>query len=240
MIVAHRGASKKAPENTIPAFTLAWKQGADAVEGDFHLTADGHIVCIHDKDTRRVADRKLVVAESSLEDLRKLKVKDTVIPTIAEVFATVPAGKTIYIEVKCGEAIIPPLLEEIEKSKLKKEQVTVISFHTKVLAALKERAPQYRALWLTAFRKDKSGKITPTIEKALETLDTIKANGLSSAKDVVTREIIEKVQKKGYEYHVWTVDDVKTARRFREWGAKSITTNVPDRIRKGLAPPPAP
>lgn len=82
MIVAHRGASKEAPENTIPAFTLAWKQGADAVEGDFHLTADGYIVCIHDKDTKRVADRKLVVAESSLEDLRKLDVKETVIPTM--------------------------------------------------------------------------------------------------------------------------------------------------------------
>ena len=41
MVVAHRGASGEAPENTIPAFNLAWKQGADAIEGDFHLTKDG-------------------------------------------------------------------------------------------------------------------------------------------------------------------------------------------------------
>mgnify|MGYP005855702713 CR=1 FL=1 len=52
-IVAHRGASQEAPQNTIPAFQLAWKQGADAIEGDFHLTKDGNIVCIHDKDIRR-------------------------------------------------------------------------------------------------------------------------------------------------------------------------------------------
>ena len=51
MIVAHRGASQHAPENTIPAFELAWKNGADAIEGDFQLTKDGHIVCIHDENT---------------------------------------------------------------------------------------------------------------------------------------------------------------------------------------------
>lgn len=50
LIVAHRGASEDAPENTLPAFELAWEQGADAIEGDFHLTADGHVICLHDKD----------------------------------------------------------------------------------------------------------------------------------------------------------------------------------------------
>ena len=56
LIVAHKGASRDAPENTIPAFRLAWNQEADAIEGDFHLTKDGHIVCVHDKTTRRVAN----------------------------------------------------------------------------------------------------------------------------------------------------------------------------------------
>lgn len=53
IIVAHRGASKAAPENTLKAFHLAWEQGADAIEGDFHLTKDGKIVCIHDGNTKR-------------------------------------------------------------------------------------------------------------------------------------------------------------------------------------------
>ena len=55
LIVAHRGASHDAPENTLSAFLLAWEQGADAVEGDFLLTRDGQIVCIHDKTTRRTS-----------------------------------------------------------------------------------------------------------------------------------------------------------------------------------------
>ena len=53
MVVAHRGASADAPENTLPAFELAWKQGADAIECDVWMTADGHLVCHHDRATDR-------------------------------------------------------------------------------------------------------------------------------------------------------------------------------------------
>jgi len=69
LIVAHRGSSFDAPENTLPAFRLAWEQGADAIEGDFLLTKDNKIVCIHDKTTKRFSDQNLVVAESTLEQL---------------------------------------------------------------------------------------------------------------------------------------------------------------------------
>jgi glycerophosphoryl diester phosphodiesterase len=55
MIVAHRGASYDAPENTLAAFKLAWQQQSDGIEGDFYLTADRQIVCIHDADTKRTA-----------------------------------------------------------------------------------------------------------------------------------------------------------------------------------------
>ena len=117
MIVAHRGASKQAPENTIPAFKLAWEQGTDAIEGDFQLTKDGAIVCIHDKDTKRVAGVKKIVEDTTLEELRKLDVgawfgenwRGTVIPLISEVLAAIPDGKKIYIEIKSGPEILPKL-----------------------------------------------------------------------------------------------------------------------------------
>lgn len=54
MLIAHRESSTKSPENTLPAFQLSWEQGGDAIEADFQLTKDGHIVCFHDKDTKRV------------------------------------------------------------------------------------------------------------------------------------------------------------------------------------------
>ena len=141
MVVAHRGASGEAPENTIPAFNLAWKQGADAIEGDFHLTKDGQVVCIHDANTKKVAGKNLVVKNTTLAELKKLDVgikkgaafEGTSIPTIGEVFETIPAKKKIYIEIKCGLEIISPLLREVSKSRLEKEQVVFICFDAKII-----------------------------------------------------------------------------------------------------------
>ena len=243
LIVAHRGASKDTPENTIPAFQLAWKQGADAIEGDFHLTQDGKIVCIHDGNTKKVAGKNLVVRESTLSDLQQLDVgayrgKDFVgtrVPTIAEVFATVPEQKLIYVEIKCGPEIIPVLLDELQKSNLCNKQIIVISFKKEVIQELKAKAPQYKAYWLSGMKKDQSGNFRPSLETVLATLEAINADGFSSNQNVIDESYIESVIRNGYEYHVWTIDNVKTARRFKKWGAHSITTNVPGLIRKQLA-----
>jgi glycerophosphoryl diester phosphodiesterase len=242
-IVAHRGASRDAPENTIPAFNLAWEQGADAIEGDFHLTKDGHIVCIHDRDTKKMSNTKMVVRTSTFAELRKLDVgvrhgkafKGTVIPSLGEVFSTIPKKKTIYIEIKCGTEIIPALLKEIKKSGLKKEQIIVICFNKKVIQELKAKAPQYKAFWLSTVKKDKSGKINGSLDTILATLKQIKADGFSSSTSNVNEPFIKRIKDEGYEYHVWTIDDPKLAKRFKKWGARSITTNVPAHIRKNLA-----
>ena len=242
MIVAHRGASREAPENTIPAFELAWAQGAGAIEGDFRITGDGHIVCIHDANTKRVAGIDRVVKNSTLADLRKLDVgtyrgKDyagATIPTIAEVLATVPRGKRIYIEIKVDESIVAALLEEIRKSGLEREQIVVISFNKRVIHQVKTKAPQFKAMWLSSVRKNESGEITPSLETVLPILKEIKADGFSSSKDNISQSFIQSVLTQGYEYHVWTVDDMETARRFKKWGARSITTNVPGHIKRIL------
>lgn len=242
MIVAHRGASRHAPENTIPAFELAWKDGADAIECDICQTKDGHIVCIHDGNTKRVADRDLVISESALDELREVDVgahcseeySGTVIPTIEDVFSTIPNAHKIYIEIKCGTKIIPGLLEEIVRSGLKQEQVVVISFNTEVVREIKTQAPQFKAFWLSGFKKNAFGKTTPSLETVLETLKHTGADGFDSSKDLIGEPFVRSIMKHGYEYHVWTVDDLETAARFRKWGAKSITTNVPGYMRRNL------
>ena len=109
LIVAHRGASYDAPENTLAAFQLAWQQNSDAIEGDFYVTSDQQIVCIHDKSTRRVAPKQpaLNVADSTFKQLRQLDVGSWKhdrysaerVPTLKQVLATVPAGKQIFVEI---------------------------------------------------------------------------------------------------------------------------------------------
>lgn len=239
LIVAHRGASGDAPENTLPAFNLAWERNADAIEGDFHLTKDGEIVCIHDADTERTAGVLREVKNSTLSELRELDVglwrgeqwKGTKIPTIAEVFSALPEYKKIYIEIKIGPEIVPPLLKEIERSNLKKEQVVILSFNSKVIREMKTRAPQFKAFLLCGFRADESGRRTPVLETVLDTLRQIEADGLSSNRDMVTQDFITRVMAEGYEYHVWTINDLERALRFKKWGARSITTDVPERMK---------
>jgi glycerophosphoryl diester phosphodiesterase len=247
LIVAHRGASADAPENTIPAFKLAWEQGADAIEGDFHQTADGRIVCIHDKDTKRVADRNLVVKASTLAELRELDVgayrgeeyRGSGIPTLAEVFETVPAEKKIYIEIKSDASIIPNLLAEIETSDLRDEQIVVISFREEVIHALKTQAPRLAANWLVSFKRKGFGGLQPSMKEVFATLDRIDADGLGSGKDHIGAPMIRGILDRGLGYHVWTVDDVANARKFKAWGALSITTNVPGVMRAHLGDSPA-
>ncbi len=236
LIVAHRGASDYAPENTLPAFELAWKQGADAVEGDFYLTKDGQIVCIHDSSTQRVSEVTKIVKDSTLSELHTIDVgswfdksfQGTRIPTLAEVLATVPKGKKIYIEVKCGPEILPQMFKELARSTLERDQIVVISFNEDVIRELKKKDPGIKAYWLKSFTRDSAtGELNPTLNSALEILKTIKADGISTSYPEIDEKFIREVEKAGFEYHVWTVDHVETAREFKQWGARSITTNIP-------------
>src|SRR6516225_8007886 len=123
-ITAHRGASWDAPENTLAAVELAWRQGADAVEVDFRLTRDGHIVASHDDSTQRIAGVDVRVHESSLAELRELdfggwkgaEFAGEPIPTFDELLATLPPGKRFYVEIKCGAEIAELLATAISSA----------------------------------------------------------------------------------------------------------------------------
>jgi glycerophosphoryl diester phosphodiesterase len=235
LIVAHRGASYDAPENTIPAFLLAWEQGADAIEGDFFLTRDGEIVCIHDANTKRVSGKDMLVRDSDLADLRLLDVgvwkdeqwKGTGIPTLGEVFELVPEGKKILVEVKSGTEILPRLLEEIDRSGLNSNQVLVISFNSDVIKEFKSARPGHKAFWLSGFRKDEKGNSVPGIETVIETLASTGADGFSSHFEIPSRDYIDRVREAGYEYHVWTVNEPSIALDLWKDGVLSITTDKP-------------
>ncbi len=245
LIVAHRGASKNAPENTLPAFELAWRQGADAIEGDFRLTRDNQIVCFHDETTLRSAHVRKGVKDSSLDELKQLDVgfrfskqwKNVQIPTIAEVLDTVPQGKKIYIEIKGGASILPKLEAELNQSALTRDQVVVIAFDAAVIEQIKRQTPDVKAFLLCDFKKDpQTGAFRPSIDELIDSLEKTHADGLSSEahKAAVDAAFVKQIRDAGYEYHVWTIDNAKIARKFIDMGAMSITTNVPAYLRQEL------
>jgi glycerophosphoryl diester phosphodiesterase len=106
MIIAHRGASHDAPENTLASVNLAWEIGADAAEVDVHLSKDKRIMVIHDGDTKRTTGENMLIRESMSSDLRSLDASNSMdqfrgerIPFLEEVMATVPEGKVLFVEV---------------------------------------------------------------------------------------------------------------------------------------------
>ena len=237
-IVGHRGASYDAPENTLPSFQKAWEDGADAIEGDFHLTADGEIVCIHDATTGRVSSENLIVKESTLAALQTLDVgawkgeqwKGTKIPTISEVLATVPDGKKIYVEIKSGIKIIPKLLEAFAQSGLSDEQIVVISFDPEVIKVFKEQRPTIRANWLLVIDELVGGGISMESWLVIQMIKTIGANGISTNYHHVNQKMVEDVLNAGFEFHVWTVNDSEKAKNLLEMGVQSITTDMPGTV----------
>ncbi len=248
-IVAHRGASHEAPENTLAAFQLAWRQGADAIEGDFYLTRDGEIACIHDKTTARVAPGQppLSVATSTFQELRGLDVgrwKDPKyagekVPTLQEVLATVPEGKQIFVEVKCGPEILPTLQTQLEASKLKPEQIVIICFDEEVVRDARQRMPHYKANWLTSYKQTKETRAWhPTRQDVLRSLARTAATGLGTNGnlDVIDQPFVAAVREAGFEFHVWTVNSAEAARAWQKMGAQSITTDRPAYIRRALGP----
>jgi glycerophosphoryl diester phosphodiesterase len=241
LVVAHRGASHDAPENTLPAFNLAWSQGADAIEGDFHLSSDGKILCIHDRNTKRVTGKQLVVKKTPLADLQSLDVgvwkgekwKGTTASSLSDVLACVPKGKRIFLEVKCGPEIVPTMLKDIKASGLADEQVTIIAFDTKVIEHFKKQNPAYQVYWLTSFKNQ--GSLNPGTDTILKTLKRINADGVSTKADPrITSDFIRTVKQAGYSYHVWTINEPTDAKHFEKLGVDSITTNRPAYIRSAL------
>lgn len=249
LIIAHRGASDDAPENTLAAFNLAWQRGADGIEGDFRLSKDGEIVCIHDATTKKTTGGKLdlTVPETTLADLQKLDVgswKDSEfagerIPTLKEVLATIPAGKQIFIEIKCGPEIVPVLKKQLaDFPQLKPEQIAIICFQNSVIRACRKQLPELTANLLIKYKQNKiTGKWSPSVNSVLAALKETGASGLGTQAlpIAVTPAFVSRLREANYGFHCWTINDINLAKQFLALGVDSITTNRPAFIRKGIA-----
>ena len=249
LIIAHRGASGAAPENTMEAFNLAWKLGADGIEGDFHLTHDGRIVAIHDADTGKVSGGKikLLVKKVTLKELQGIDVgswKDKKysgarIPTLEQVMDSVPDSKKFFIEIKCGTEIMVPLIKVLDQ-RIKERpemtnQISFIAFDYHVIKACRKQWPKIEANFLESYRKIK-GAWMPQQNDVFQTLKMSLASGLGTQanEEVIDSGFVKRLRKDKLSFHCWTINDIKQARHFRDLGVDSITTDFPKRIRDGL------
>ena len=245
-IIAHRGFSARAPENTLAAFELAWKHQADACELDVHLTVDGKTAVIHDKDTKRTAGVLLEVAKTKQEDLIALDAgswkgsewANEKIPTLEQALATLPVGKQrFFIEVKCGAEIVPELQRILEPMKDRAAQLVIIAFKRDAAAESKKAMP-----WIKVYRlasgKTKDQKPTDLTQLIADTkADKLDGLDLGMADFPWDEAMVKQIRDAGFGLYVWTVNKPEDARRFAKLGVDGITTDNPVIVRETLAKP---
>lgn len=234
-MVAHRGESFDAPENTMAAIKLAWHRGVKAVEIDVRLSSDNEIVVIHDAHTGRVGDKKLLIKKSKLHEIRTVDIgikkavayKGEKIPTLNEILETIPLNSKLIIEVKCGEEIISPLKKIFINSRLKNNQIEIISFDLELIAKIKEQLPMYKALWLLDldyYWPHWLLRIDP-----LKIIEKINKNNLDGvdvwAGKVINQSFVDVFIDRGLLLYTWTVNDVAFARKLLNFGVDAITTD---------------
>lgn len=244
-IVAHRGASFDAPENTLSAIKEAWSQQADAVEFDVWLTADGQIVLHHDADTERTAGVARRIDQQTLAELRELefgkwkaaKYDGEPIATLAQALQHLPEGRRALIEVKCGAEIATELSRVLDESGLPTEQTAIISFSAEVCAACKQAMPELKVYWIVGLKQDTdSGAWNHTVEELTSTANRLELDGLDlQACELIDAAFARKVREARLELIVWTVNDPKVAKQMIAAGVQGITTDRPGWLREQLA-----
>lgn len=223
-IIAHRGASLHAPENTIAAFELAYQQNADGIELDVKLSADSVPVVIHDPTVDRTTDGSGAVADLSLLALKELDAGEgQQIPTLAEVFESVGGKLLINIELKNyatrDDQLVDKVVEVVKKYNLE-ENILFSSFLPKNLKRAAELLPQSPRGLLAL--PDFSGWIVRNFIFRFGNYQALHPKFIN-----ISPQQIQRTHRMGRHVHAWIVNDPKDMRRLADWGVDGIITDDP-------------
>ena len=235
MFIAHRGASYLAPENTVASAKLAWELGADAVEVDVYLSQDNRVMVIHDKTTRRTCNGKksleirktpsLVLRDLDAGSWKGPEFKGEKIPFIEEIIETVPEGKTLVIEIKCGPEVLPELQRAIEK-KGKAGQIVFIGFDYDTIVKTQTAFPNNKCYWLSSAKPG---------DKKLDEVAAAGLTGINVQYKAINDELMAAAKSRNLEVLTWTVDDPVEAKHLTEIGVTGLTTNRPKWLKEEMA-----
>lgn len=242
LIIAHRGSSYNAPENTMSAIKLAWQEETDALEVDVHRTKDAEIVVIHDEDTLRTCGKKLILRNSTLQEIQLLecgswkaeKFRGEKIPTFKNIVKTVPHNKKLIIEIKGGSGCLEPVKNILANSSLKAEQIVIMDFELDNMIKAKLLFPEIEILWLYEFIPALTRHNAETVfKKIIENAVTAGMHGINiELNPFITKNLIDEVHNQDMKFYVWTVNKTKEALYLRDIGADGLTTDRPGWMRQ--------
>jgi glycerophosphoryl diester phosphodiesterase len=230
-IIAHRGASGHAPENTLAAFERAVQLGAGFIETDLQLTRDAQFVAIHDGYLDRTTNGRGAVHEHTLAELRALdagkwfdrQFMDQRIPTLAEILEFAREHDVVfYLEIKYSSAwgMHQTLVGELGKAE-NAARTIVISFDPATLDSLRRLEP---AIMTGLLVENSNGD---GVEAALD----VGARQLCPRVNLVTPDMVERAHRADLQLVTWTVNDADEMREAMDAGVDGIMTDLPDRLR---------
>ncbi|MFF0338970.1 glycerophosphodiester phosphodiesterase [Kribbella sp. NPDC004875] len=251
-VVAHRGASAVDPEHTLAAYRRAIEMGADGLECDVRLTADGHLVCVHDRRIERTSNGQGVVSKMSLEQLetydwgswkrptadtdldsRKVLTLDTLLSTVRDAGRPVELAIETKHPTRYAGLVERRLIEALDRygwahPKLGTESpARVMSFSWLSLRRMRTAAPGLRTVLLMdrVPLRFRDGTLPTGVSYAGPGLAIVTADP----------EYVDRVHKHGHQVHVWTVNAEEDIRRCRELGVDAVISDRPDVALRVLA-----
>jgi glycerophosphoryl diester phosphodiesterase len=236
LLLAHRGASADAPENTLAAFQEAVAQGADGVELDVMPCGSGEMVVCHDERLDRLAGQPWVVGETSWWKLRGVDVGSRLgfaparIPLLEEVLDALPPHFLINIELKCergDDGGLSVRVAELVRRRGLGERVILSSFNPLCLFRVASAAPELRRGYLI----DPDKRWAP---QAYLVRPLVASHSVHPYHADCTPERVEAWRRQGLRVAVWTVDDPVRARELEEMGVSYLITNRPGVLRQAL------
>ena len=235
-VTAHRGDSGNFPENTMAAIESALKLGVDWIEIDVFETADGHLVVTHDATTKRVAERDLVVAESTLAELQALDVAtgfrternlDTkacppaVMPTLRAVLERILQQRKTRLSIQPKADVVDGSIALVRELKAE-SWVGFNDGDLNKMRRVKELAPEIHVFW-DRFKES-------PLEDEIATAKALGFESLVPHVQALTSERVKLMQKAGFEVGAWTVNDAKTMAYLLDMGVDRTYTDYPRRL----------
>lgn len=229
-LIAHRGASGHAPENTMASFKKALEMGAEAIELDVHLSLDGRLVVIHDEDLMRTAGLKLKVGSLTARELASLDVgswfherfKGQGVPLLDDVFDLCEGKAEIHVELKKGSKLYPGIerktLDLIEKRGAWKTAL-ISSFDHEALKTVRSLSARARVGYLMG--------ATPAL-KAFPEMRRLGAESLNCSQWQADRFKIGAAHKRGLKVLVYTVNTQTQLDKLKRLGVDAVFTNFPE------------
>jgi glycerophosphoryl diester phosphodiesterase len=233
LVIAHRGASTYAPENTLAAFELAARQGADMLELDVQRSADGVLVVFHDQTTERWDGLRRLVSECTLAELHALDIGGERVATLAEVCAFAREQR-MRLNVELKTAGLGLDVTRMLRAEQIEDLVLISSFVETALHECAAAAPHIPRAYLMG-----TDTYRPDVRlREAWPFRALRRTGCAAWHPTFQLPLIDwlipRVRSAGYQVNVWTVDDVPTMRRLIALGVDGIITDVPDVLREQL------